>query len=97
MIGQHAIAALRPAVLLLASAGFAVGLAYFASLRRGVARLALVRHAWLPYLLWALARIAAAALFFTLAVHWGVPALLAACAGFLAARQLALRAVRRPA
>ena len=95
MIGHHAIAALRPAVLVLAIAGFTAGLAYFASLRRGVARLVRVRHAWLPYVLWALARIAAAVLFFTLAMHWGVPALLAAFVGFLAARQLAVRAERR--
>lgn len=94
MIADDIIAALRPVVLLLAIAGFVLGMAYFASLRRGV-QLSIARHAWLPYMLWALGRIAAAAIFFTFAVRWGVPALLAAFAGFLAARQLAVRTARR--
>lgn len=94
MIAHDISASLRPAVLLLAIAGFVLGVTYFASLRRGV-RLSIARHAWLPYILWALARIAAAALFFAFAVRWGVPALLAAFVGFLAARQLAVRAARR--
>jgi hypothetical protein len=96
LIGHDALAILRPAVALFAAAGFGLGVAYFASLRQGV-RLAFARHAWSPYVLLALARIAAAALFFALAVRWGVPALLAAFAGFLIARQIAVRAARRPA
>lgn len=82
------------AAVLLAIGGFALGVAYFASLRRGVC-LSIARQAWLPYMVWALVRIAAAALFLTFAVRWGVPALLAAFTGFLAARMLALRGARR--
>jgi F1F0 ATPase subunit 2 len=88
------VASLRLAVPLLAAAGFLLGIAYFASLRRGV-ELAVARSAWSPYMLLALARIAATALFFTFAARWGVPSLLAPFAGFLAARQLAVRAARR--
>ncbi|MDE2050787.1 MAG: hypothetical protein KGL45_13070 [Gammaproteobacteria bacterium] len=82
------------AVAVFAAAGLVLGTAYFASLRRGVLR-AVARHAWLSYMLLAPARIAAAALLFTFAVRWGVAALLAAFAGFLLARQLAVRAARR--
>ena len=94
MIAHGSLASPRPTVLLLGIAGFAMGLAYFASLRRGV-QLSIVSHAWLQYMLWALARTAAAALFFTFAMRWGAPALLAAFAGFLIARQLAVRGARR--
>lgn len=94
MTAHNNLASLRPAVLLLTAGGFALGIVYFASLRHGV-RLSIARHAWLPYMLWALTRITAAALFFAFAVRWGVPALLAAFAGFLAARQLVVRAARR--
>jgi F1F0 ATPase subunit 2 len=96
MIAHQTLASLWPTAPLLATAGFVLGMAYFASLRRGVL-LAVERHAWLGYLLSALIRIAAAALFFTFAVRWGAPALLAAFGGFLAARYLAVRAARRPA
>ena len=82
------------AVAVFAAAGLVLGMGYFASLRRGV-RIAVARHAWLPYMLLALARIAAAALFFTFAARWGMAALLGALAGFLLARQLAARAARR--
>ena len=85
-----------PAMPLLAAAGFLLGAVYFASLRRSVG-LSIARRMWASYMAAALVRILAAVLFFTLAVHWGVPALLAAFAGFLVARQLALRAARRPA
>ena len=94
MIAHDAILGLRPAVLLVAVAGFALGIAYFASLRRDV-HLSVARHAWLRYIVWALMRIAAAALFFTFAARWGLPALIAAFAGFLAARTLALHRARR--
>ena len=93
MIAHDAILSLRPALALLAVAGFVLGIAYFASLRRGVYR-SVARYSSVPYIVWALARIAAAALFFTFAVRWGLPALLAAFAGFLAARTLALRRAR---
>lgn len=94
MIAHDTLASLRP-VLPLAIAGFALGAAYFASLRHGL-HVSIVGRAWLPYTLWALARIAAAALFFAFALRWGLPALLAAFAGFLAARELAVRTARRP-
>jgi F1F0 ATPase subunit 2 len=81
---------------LLGAAGFAVGTAYFASLRRGV-RLSVARGAWSWFALSAPARMVPAALFFILAARWGGPALLMAFAGFLTARHLAVRAARRPA
>lgn len=82
------------AVAAFAVAGFALGAGYFASLRRGV-RLAVTRRAWSGYMLLAPVRVVAAALLLSLAARWGVSALLAASAGFLAARQLALRGARR--
>jgi len=96
MIAHRTLAGLWPTVPLLASAGFVLGMAYFASLRRGVC-FSVERRAWRGYMPSALIRIAAAALFFTLAVRWGAPALLAAFAGFLVARHLAVRAARGPA
>lgn len=96
MIAHETRASLWPAVPLLAAAGFVVGRGYFGSLRRSVL-LWVAQGTWSTSILLALARIAGAALFFTFAVRWGVPALLAAFAGFLAARQLAVRAARRPA
>lgn len=96
MITHPTLAGLWPAAPLLATAGFALGAAYFASLRRSV-RLSLERDLWRRYVPPAIIRIAAAALFFSLAVRWGLPALLAAFAGFLAARYLALRSARRVA
>lgn len=94
MIAHHALAILRPAIPVFAAAGFLLGTGYFASLRRGVRR-SIVSHAWLQYVLWAIARIGAAVLFFVFAARWGAPALLAAFAGFLTARQLAVRTARR--
>jgi len=94
MIAHDVVAGVRPAILLLAVAGLALGVVYFASMRRGV-QLSIARQAWLSYLAWAFVRIAATALCFTFAVHWGLSALLAAFAGFLVARTLALRGARR--
>ena len=82
------------AVAACAVAGLVLGMAYFTALRRGV-RISLARRAWAPYMALAPARIAAAAAFFALVARWGIPALLCAFAGFLVARQLALRAARR--
>jgi len=93
---HDALAGIGPAIALLGTAGFAVGLMYFASLRCGV-RLSIARRAWLPYMLLALARIASVALFFTFSLRWGVPSLLAAFVGFLIARQVAVGAARRVA
>lgn len=94
MIAHQTLASLWLTAPLLATAGLVVGVAYFGSLRRSVS-LSVERHAWWRYMSAALTRIVAAALFFTLDVHWGAPALLAAFAGFLAARLLAVRAARR--
>jgi hypothetical protein len=94
MIAHDVVSGLRPAIPLLAVAGFALGVVYFASLRRGV-HLAIVRQAWLPCMAWGFVRIAAATLLFTFAARCGLPALLPAFAGFLAARTLALRGARR--
>lgn len=82
---------------LLLSAAFTCGLGfgwgYFVALRRWVRRYGLpggrVRGS-----VAALARLAAAAVFFTAAARWGALALLASFLGFLVARLLALRAVR---
>ena len=91
---------------LFAAAGLVFGYGYFVSLRRTVDLYA-VHRAWRRPLLWVLARVVAAALFFAVAARWstagfGPPArpwgalpLLAAVAGFLIARQLAVRSVRR--
>lgn len=80
--------------LLFAAAGLAFGWGYFAALRRGVAaytdQSAIRRRVG-----WLLARAAAAALFFAFAVRGGPWPLLAAFMGFLGARQIAVRAVRR--
>lgn len=96
MITHEALTSLRPAVPLLAVGGFVLGTAYFASLRRGVG-LAIMRRAWSHYLLLGLVRITVAALFFALAARCGLPPLVAAFAGFLLARQLAVRATGRVA
>lgn len=96
MSAHHAFARLGPAVPVFAAAGFAFGSAYFASLRRGL-RTSVAERAWSSYVLLALARILSAALFLGFAVRWGLPSLLAAFAGFLIARHLAVRAARRPA
>ena len=94
MIAHDVVSGLRTATLLLAVAGFALGVVYFASLRRGV-HLAIARQAWLPCVAWGFARIAVATLLFGFAVHRGLPAVLAAFTGFLAARAFALRGARR--
>ena len=75
-------------------AGFALGLAYFAMLRRTVASLA-TRRGWMRPLSLTLGRIAAAVILFAGAAKLGAAALLAAFLGFLAARALALGAARR--
>ena len=94
MIAQGTTLGFRYTIPLLAITGFALGVVYFSSLRRGV-HVSVVSHSWVPYVLWALVRITAVALLLTFAVRWGVPALLAALVGFLAARQLAVRGARR--
>ena len=94
MIAHGAIASLRFAVPVFAAAGLVLGMAYFVSLRRIVQSLA-ARRAWSSYALSAVARLGAMALFFTFAARWGAPVLLAAFAGFLVARQLAVRSARR--
>lgn len=96
MIVHDALTSLWFVVPVFAAMGFVVGMAYFASLRR-VVQFVVARRAWSPYVLLGLARIAAAGLFFTFAARWGVPALLAAFAGFLAARQLAVHSAGRMA
>lgn len=86
---------LRLAVLFSAG-GLAFGWGYFAALRRGIDAYA-AQRAVFKSLLWMLARLAAAALFFACAVRWGAWPLVAAFLGFLAARQIAVRAARRAA
>lgn len=80
--------------LLFAAAGLLFGWGYFAALRRGVAAYT-DKGAIRRCVGWLLARLATAALLFAFAVRWGAWPLLAAFMGFLAARQIAVRAVRR--
>jgi hypothetical protein len=79
----------------LAAAGFVVGLAYFAALRRTTAALA-GSGGWRTPAALTVGRVAAALVFLFVAAKLGAVALLAAFAGFLAARAAALRAVRGP-
>jgi hypothetical protein len=79
-----------------AVAGLAFGSAYFAALRRTTELLA-GSGAWLWPAVWTLGRLLAAIVFLAFAAKLGALPLLTALAGFLAARALALRAVRRVA
>lgn len=95
-----------PELAALAAAGLVFGYGYFVALRRSIDMYA-ARRAWLPSLLWTLVRIAAAVLFFLVVARrgadglgptarpWSALPVLAAFAGFLVARQLALRSTRR--
>jgi len=87
-------AADAPLLLAMAVAGVAFGLLYFAALRRTVTHLA-ARSGWATPLLFTVSRVGAALVFLALAATLGAAPLLAAFAGFLVARGLALRAVRR--
>jgi hypothetical protein len=88
-------AVLLPALTLMtAVAGFGLGLAYFATLRRTVAIFAIGRG-WLGPLGLTLGRIGAAVLFLGAAARLGAAPLLAALFGFLLARTVAVRAARR--
>lgn len=77
-----------------AFAGLAFGLLYFAVLRCSVLLL-VDRRGWLGPLALTLGRIAAATLLLFLAARLGAVSLLAAFAGFLMARTIALRARRQ--
>jgi hypothetical protein len=77
-------------------AGFGFGLCYFAALRRTIESCGGGRLRFVPAAL-TLGRIAAAIVFFGLAVRFGSLPLLTAFLGFLMARWHALRAVRRTA
>ena len=80
--------------VLLATGGLIFGWGYFAALRRGIVAYVAHERGW-RVVAWTLARVAAAALFFGFTVRWGAWSLLAAFLGFLAARQIAVRAARR--
>ena len=75
-------------------AGLASGLLYFVVLRCTVALL-IDRRGWLGPLALTLGRIASVALLLFLAARLGAAPLLAAFAGFLLARSIALRGQRR--
>jgi NhaP-type Na+/H+ or K+/H+ antiporter len=96
MSASNTLARQLPVLALFAAGGILLGAAYFASLRRSL-RQALARRAGWRYPLMALTRMATTALFLAVAVRSSPSALLAAFAGFLAARQLAVTAARRPA
>lgn len=92
MSAHHFVAAVAQ-MLLSAAGGSGFGWGYFASLRRWSAAY-LSRAPAVNFAAAALARIAAAAVFFTLAAHWGALSLLASFLGFLLARTVAVRAER---
>jgi hypothetical protein len=79
-------------LLLIGVAGLALGLLHFNLLRRTIDAL---DAGWRRPALFGLARIIGTLLLFGLVSRLGGPALLAAFAGFLAARSLALRRARR--
>lgn len=83
-----------PWALMLMPLGYALGLAYFAALRRGIGCLLRGRPGALPLLL---LRLAGALLLLAAAAHWGAPALLCVFGGFLLARQRALQTSGRAA
>ncbi len=85
-----------PAVLAgIGLAGFVVGLLYFATVQRTAVLFAAGRG-WLAPVALTVGRIGAAATFLALAARLGAAPLLAAFAGFLLARAVALRVARRP-
>ena len=75
-------------------AGFALGFGYFAVLRRTVDLYVAGNDRLVPAIL-TLGRLAAAILFLVIAARSGAQPLVASFMGFLLARGLALRAVRR--
>ena len=83
-------------VLAMILLGFALGLAYFATLQRSVALLSARRGALVPLAL-TLLRIAGAVGVLALIARLGALPLLAAFVGFLVARGVMLRAARRSA
>jgi hypothetical protein len=82
---QAAATKLAVAVACGGASGFALGLVYFALLRRSVADYVRVAPLWSPLLLTAL-RLAAAAVVFWLLVQWSAVAAIAAALGFALAR-----------
>ena len=93
---MHSIALGPWLAVLFAAVGLAFGWGYFAALRRAIDAYA-AQGAVFKSLLWMLARLAAAALFFAFAARWGAWPLVTVFLGFLAARQIAVRAARRAA
>jgi len=85
---------LDPVPIVSAIAGCALGLVYFALLRRTVGMLS-HRRSGAAAMSLTLARVGAAAIFFLLVARLGALALLTALGGFLLARTLALRAGSR--
>lgn len=79
--------------LAMACAGFAFGLVYFAALRRTAALFA-AGGGWLGPSVLTIGRVGAATILLTLAARLGATPLLATFLGFLAARAIALHAVR---
>jgi hypothetical protein len=79
--------------LAMASTGFALGLVYFVALRKSVA-LFVRGTCWWGASALTIGRVGAAIVFLTLAAKLGAATLLAAFAGFLLARSVALRSAR---
>lgn len=90
----HSLATVPMLASAMVVAGLAVGLGYFAVLRRTV-QLYGSGHSHLAPVALSLARIIGAAAFLAFAARLGAPSLLAAFLGFLAARTVALRRARR--
>lgn len=91
---SHILASTPALALAGALTGLAGGLVYFAALHRTVTLLASGKG-WLGALALSLGRLGAAAILFLFLSKLGSAPLLAALPGFLAARGIALRAVRR--
>lgn len=88
------LAVILPLATAMAAAGLVVGLGYFAALRRTVQLYGAEGNRLAPAVL-TVGRIAGAAAFLIVAARLGAVPLLAAFSGFLLARAIALRAVRR--
>ncbi|MBI1179278.1 MAG: hypothetical protein GC201_01890 [Alphaproteobacteria bacterium] len=92
MSGDGAVTVVALAVVM-AGAGALLGMVYFRALRRTAD--AVVDGGWSRAVVFTVARIALAVALFAAAARFGPVPLLAAFAGFLAARVLAVRMARR--
>ena len=93
-MNSNTVLASVPLGLAMAFAGIAVGLVYFAALRR-TSVLLTTSSGWMAPLAFTAVRIGGVVVFFALAAKLGAAPLMVAFAGFLSARAIAIRLVRR--